>query len=191
MAEFFSAPWWYGIEAGAIIITFLVLIFYTLATWSIVKLQKEEIGLHKSPVISISCFEQKNFFFRTSIRNFSMVHAKVRVKATIIIDGQELKIPDINLYDGSHIWQVQAQGSLGNPFIGHLSLDPLLLHNKVAVPPLAQTKSKIVIESWVINFSENESKLFDDDRKNPIGQWTWSAKNQLWIPDLCPEEQMN
>ena len=181
-------PYWEGITTVALVATLFYAIKYTRATWAMAKVHDEELGLNKSPVISVTCFEQKNFFFRTSIRNFSMVHAKVRVKATIIIDGQVLKIPEDNLYNGTHVWQVQAQGPLGNPFQGHLSLDSVLSYNDLPVPPLAQVQCKIIIESWVINFYENEKELLDDDKKNPIGQWTWNSRKQIWIPDLCPGE---
>ena len=117
MLEILSA-----IGSIALVITLVYVIKYTRATVSLamqthasVDLQREEIGLQKRPVVLFLCADERQFHFRTMVRNFGMVHAKACVKATITIDGKVLRIPPRTHYTGERIWQLQAGGPNGFP----------------------------------------------------------------------------
>ena len=193
----FLDPYWDGITAVALIVTLIFVIVYAHhtkrlaeSTHAMVEVQQEELGLNKRPTVSILCGDDKNFWFRTAIRNFGNVHAKLKVRASIDLNGKKLDIPDDSLYSGKKIWQIQAGGVLASTLIGHLSLSEILVFNKLPTSGHEKNQATVSIETWVIGHLEDESFLDSDFSKNPVVAWKWHpatrAQGGQWVPDVAP-----
>ena len=195
-----AEPWWVGINALALIFTLVFIALYTKWTKFLVeatrematvnqnstKLHREEVELRKRPVVSFRCADETDFYFRTAITNFGMVHAKIRVKATIEINGIKLELPPGTHYTGERTWQVQAGGSYAPTFFGHLSFRKLFEFNKMPAPNPAKIKATVNVETWVVNFEEDELAFDDSECMNPKLRWDWDSKLERWIPEISP-----
>ncbi|HWR83096.1 MAG TPA: hypothetical protein VN285_07325 [Candidatus Deferrimicrobium sp.] len=192
-----SEPWWQGLWTSlntiALVITLIFVMKYTKATnvlaietHSIAVLQAEEIGLRKRPVVSFLCADQSNFFFVTAIENFSMVHAKARIRVAIEINGRILELTEGHHYAGHRIWHLQAGGPDAPTLCGHLSFPSLLELNNINQYglDLKSVSARVTVEMWVINWCEDDHKLLDDKNKNPVVEWYW--KRGQWIPEVSP-----
>ncbi len=202
VVNFLEGEWWYGINALALIFTLIVVIFYTKATRKMAKAtyamsnvtekstdyQKEDMQFRKRPVVSILCANENELFFPTIVHNFSYIHAKARIKATIFINGKELTLEKNNHYNGKIIWQLQAVGPNGSPFVGHLNLVNLITREfNIKDTDLCNIDAKVTFEMWTINYFDNEKDLYNDINKNPLAQWIWSKERQRWIPEIAPK----
>ncbi len=200
LLDILAKPWWVGINALALICTLIFIARYTrwtrflaeatnemaTANQYATELHREEVELRKRPVVSFGCADETNFFFRTTITNFGMVHAKVRVKATVEINGIVLELPPNTHYTGKRAWQIQAGGPYAPTFHGHLSFRRLFEYNRMPEPDPAKTKATITVKTWAVNFEENELALSDDRYMNPILRWDWDSKSKRWISEISP-----
>lgn len=174
-------PHWNSVQAIALIVTLIFIIWYTRSTHKIMKFQEEEIGLKKRPVVTtkierdIKINSTGKFFCRTLVENKSNVHAKYRVEAIISINEKPGKLYQYSYYDGERIWQLQA----GTCFAGILNVDDF--------SPEKDTAS-IFFKSWAVNYQEKDDALMDDKNRNPNTKWDWDPKRSAWIPDAAPEE---
>ena len=192
-----SESWWLGIWTSlntiALIVTLIFVRKYTkstkelaTATRSMAAAHREEVGLRERPVVSFGCADEKQFIFLTTARNFSMVHAKARVKATVIVNRHLLSLTPEHHYAGERVWHLQAGGSGGPTFRGHLDFPTLFEYNNVPQPDPNSAEAQVTIESWVINWAENDSELFNDQNKNPTLQWYWKPRFRQWVPEVSP-----
>lgn len=190
-------PYWEGIIAVALIVTLIFVIIYAHhtkrlaeSTHAMVEVQQEELGLNKRPTVSIHCGDEFNFWFRTAIRNFGNVHAKLKVRVRVNINGKELDTPNDSLYSGKIIWQIQAGGVLASTLNGHISLKEMLLFNKLPTSGHEKNPATVSIESWAIRHLEDESLLGSEFSKNPVASWKWYAgtgpHGGQWVPDVSP-----
>jgi|GEM_PF-4508623 len=183
---FFSCPAWTGISAITLIITLAILIWYAWSTRQIAKLQAEEIGLKKRPVISIECrgYGEGHFYFLPNVANLSIVHGKARIMAKISVNGEDLPIPSDWHYSGGRFWHLQAGCQIG----GNINLTKLFhLKTNKKLPPLNDLKAEIIFKVWVINFHDDEKDLYDNRNMNPICKWYWDGDKMVWIPEVAPE----
>lgn len=180
-----ASDWLSGLATLALIATLIVVIKYTQATAKIAQLQEEEIGLKKKPVISIALPPGFNPDFPIFVYNFSSVYAKVRVKATVACNSGTLQLPGGHDYDGTKVWEVQAMGTIGLPFQGHLDLQRVVKENGLSGSDLMALGLKIWIECWVINHSESESGLYLDANKNPLTHW-YHRHSVGWVMNIVP-----
>jgi hypothetical protein len=188
-----AGKYWDRIGTVVVTLTLLAVIWYTIETAALAKatskmaaLQEEEIGLKKRPIVSWRCHDHEKFYFTTEVANLSSVHAKCRVKATIEInagrDGEytNLALTKNHHYNGKRIWQLQA----GVTTFGHLDFRGVLALNKVAELSPAKARIRVRIESWVINYREDEQLLLNDNQKNPPAQWDWNGST--WVVEVVP-----
>ena len=176
--ELISKPWWPGMWTSlntiALVTTLFFVIRYTKATMRMAESQMEEIGLRKRPVVSFGCADENYFNFRTTARNFSMVHAKARVKATVIVNRHLLSLTPEHHYSGERVWHLQAGGSGGPTFCGHLDFLTLFEYNNVPQPDPNSAEAQVTIESWVINWAENDSEYITTKTRTRLYNGTGS-----------------
>jgi hypothetical protein len=198
LGNLFKWPGWGGIGSIALIVTLIVIIIYTRATRSLAmsnealakssrdmaKVQNEEIGLAKRPIIKFGLELEDSFYSRITVKNLSLVHAKIRVVATIIVNKKKMELWPEHHYAGELVWQLQAMGPNDPSFKGHLAWDEVFERNNFPHPDLGDIKAQISIEAWVINFYEDESRLYKPENKNPVAQWYWRGR---WIPEVSPK----
>ena len=191
-----AAEWWIGLWTSLNTIAFIITLFYVIkytkatddmakASELMAKAQREQIKLQERPVISIGCYPENQYHFRTKIRNFSMAHAKVRVLAKIEIHGKQLELTPNHHYNGERIWKLQAGGSDAPTFYGHLDFEKLFIHNKTIGQSPVNSNARVTLDMWVINSMKTDDELYYDKNKNPTVQWYWN--NKKWVPEVCPE----
>jgi hypothetical protein len=122
------------------------------------------------------------------VKNFSLVHAKLKVLASIRVDDQLLKLPNDHLYDGSYLWEVQAHGHTDLALHGHLSLPHMFKFNGLKYPAGSSPKPKSLIrlESWAINYWDGDADFKSAGAKNPVLEWYWDMTRKQWILEVCP-----
>jgi len=196
-----KSPLWSVLNTVALIITLFYIIRYTKATTSMAKASNsmvnatslstrahmEEVRLQKRPVVSIICPNEKDFNFPTRVNNFSMMHAKARFKANIVINGLHLELATGTHYTGDRIWKLQAMGQNGPVFHGHLDIVNTLRRKNMELPAQSELEASVTIDSWVINLYDAEAELFNDENKNPTLHWYWNKRDQKWIPEPSPK----
>lgn len=172
---------WLGVNTVVLTMTLVTVVFYTIKTAEIAKLQAEEIGLKKKPVVTITCHDPYDYYFRTKVENASNVHAKCRIKAIIKYGDKELSLANNHHYAGSRIWALQAN----TVFYGHLDLKGVLDKERQGSDHL-NTSTVITFESWVINYVDPNENLKNDSNKNPVVKWDWNVRERKWIPEAAP-----
>jgi hypothetical protein len=205
---------WQILTAITLIVTLIYIINYTRATKRLAnetsvsaEIQKREFLYKQRPVISIFNFKPEEFYFIPVFYNFSNVHAKLRVKATIKFGEKTLKLPEGHLYNGEKIWQLQAGGNEAPRLFGNLDFRRILEVNEMIIAPELSEKGKlyedtidytgdfykrnmeyasITIECWAVNINRSDDELNNKENKNPVVQWYWKKKSRRWIPEVCP-----
>jgi hypothetical protein len=184
-----SQTFWTAVSAIALIVTLIWIAMYTQATTrmadatkSMAEAQRELTALQRRPVVVVGCANEEVFRFRTLFKNFSFVHAKAKVKATIVINGKLLTLP-LGHYDRTKTWHIQAVGPFGPEFEGHLSFDEVFKLNEMDFPAESTVDAHVTLEAWVINYNDPESELDRDENRNPIVHWDWKGR---WVPEIAP-----
>ena len=196
LGKFLTCPFWDFIQTWALIATLGFIIWYTHSTHEIMKLQKEEIGLKKRPIVSFTIEEQRrdnngmplkvpsNFYCSTFITSHNLVHAKYRVEAIIEINSKRLKLDPNTHYAGDRIWELQA----GTTSPGHLDLDDILRKNNIRGFRPESSRAMIYFKSWAVNYYEKNDSLKLDINRNPDSRWNWSHALLAWIPQAISDE---
>jgi hypothetical protein len=185
--------WLNYVETSAIVITLIIIIKYTYETnrlakaaWLSVKLQEQEIGLRKRPIVTILCGNEAKFEFLTLFNNFSNVHAKALIKAIIKINGKTMQLPPGYHYNGERIWHIQAVGPSGPKFKGHLNFPVVFDYNNIQNIDHENLEASVTIESWIVNLYDDDSELYDESNRNPTRHWDWNSKAKRWVPEIAP-----
>ncbi|MCK4858470.1 MAG: hypothetical protein KAT58_10910 [candidate division Zixibacteria bacterium] len=186
LSDFLTAPWLPGVGTVVLAATLCILVWYARSTHKIMKLQNEEVGLRKRPVVSFMCSNSKHINFPTTLLNFSFVHAKARVEATVICDRENISHPRDSPYAGEQIWNLQAGSNTGFVTTGHMSLLQLLKKHGIDIrgPEVAAHEITVTVEMWVINAKDDEENLQQTRCKNPVLQWYW--QDEAWVFEVSP-----
>jgi hypothetical protein len=191
------------IGAGALVATLLVVIVYTIktaamarATEGLAAAEDKSTEFRERPIVRFIVEERTRhpFNFPTHIDNIGTVHAKIRVKATVIHKEVELKFSSDSLYYGKRTMEMQARTGV----LGHLNFPGLFKTNNVPVPTLQQAKNSptknngrellVRLESRVINYYKPESDFDTNLSKNPPAYFRWKGDFAIdasgsWIPE--------
>jgi len=189
-----------AIATGALVWTLIYVAKYTKATKEMAdatirmasiaqasaKAALEAEKIRRQPVVQVSCDpqRQREFYFRTLVANRGSGHAKLRVLATIEVDGVGLALMPNHRYNGVRIWNLHA----GHGITGHLDFEGVFKHNDFKVPDGRRAEVKVTLKSWVIHYNDPVSWLDSDEAKMPTSRYTWSgpfmkgAEGQ-WVPD--------
>lgn len=182
--EFLSSQiFWSAAGTIALIVTLVFIIIYTKATRELAQISKEELGLKKKPVINFYIKDECLFNFQTMTHNLSNVHAKYRVKITLIIKNNiRIEMSPENTYGGEKVWPLQAEMT----YQGSIPIEDAILKYYENEVEMKNAPLGMIVESWAINFSEPEEKLFSDESKNPNWEWYWK-NGEKWIPEASPK----
>jgi hypothetical protein len=194
-----SANWWSGISTIVLTVTLVFIVVYTKSTNSLAhstanmaEVQREEFGLRQRPIVTIQCHNPQEFAFRTRIRNRSNVHAKMKVRATIEVNGKRLTLPPNHHYNGQRIWEIQTMATESEVLLGHLGFENVFRHNGLSWPWQGHiNQARVFLECWVTNFFDDDSELENDNAKNPLAHWDWtvhSGQMGAWVPEVCPDK---
>ena len=173
--------------------TLIAVIIYTIKTSKIAKIQVEEIGLKKRPVVSF-WLEPTNkpsglpdLEPYVVCKNYSLVHAKARVKLTIILPDQTIDFEPPNAYSGKPTWHIQAMGLGDMKFRGHFHFEDKLSEKNLEAMKAGRVRAELRLDSWVINYHDSEAKFAGSENKNPTLIWLWGPKMK-WIPAITPDD---
>jgi hypothetical protein len=181
------------LETFALVATLVVVIVYTIKTAKIAKAQEEEVGLRKRPVVSF-WLEPTNkpsglpdLEPYVVCKNYSLVHAKARVKLTIILPNQTIEFEPPDPYSGTPVWHIQAMGPGDMKFRGHFHFKERLGDDNLRAMSDGRVRAELRLESWVINYHDSEDMLWENKNRNPILIWLWGTKKH-WIPYITPND---
>lgn len=183
---------WSVVSVCLVALTLWALLFYARDTWEIANLQREELGLRKTPVISIRArrpVKAENAQlgeFWTEVINHSNVHAKAQFEVCISSVGLSGILPIAELhpygekyaYGGGPTWSLQA----GLRFRGALGLRDALGD----LPDFAMRErlkgSFIQIDSWVARFDGEGAIVREKAHRNPTLYFVWNETSETWDP---------
>lgn len=151
-------------------------------TVAALQVEKDSFELRQRPVVSIITEHPGRFYFIPRTENRSLVHALVRVKATVVIDGTQLTYPKDSPYGGSESWQLQS----GAIIFGNMKFDNFMRELETDNSKAKQKPAQVTFETWSVNFHSDHSQLDDDNSKGPIVQFYWSPDDHSWIPEVSP-----
>ncbi len=207
------------IGTGALVATLIVVIIYTVKTSAMAKATKaladaedKNTEFRERPIIRFVVGKKEEiwkmndrtkehtielkrpFNFPTLIDNVGIVHAKVRVKATVLHRKKQLRLPEGGLYVGNRNLEMQT----GTGIHGHLSFENLFKNNGVVVMTKEEagdslTKYKgrellVRLESKVVNYYKPDSDFDTDLSKNPPAYYRWKGDFAIdalgsWVPE--------
>ena len=189
--DFLSAPWWAGVGTLALVMTLIFVIKYTRATnrlaettASMLRLEHESIGLRMRPTIRVTCNDQKRFPFEVRVENLSPVHALVRIKVTVDVDGECLESPKDSDYGGKNILQLQAK-SIYAFFLNFQGL-PWWTGAPDTKPRSNRHDVRVTLEAWSINFYLSDTGLYDNGNRIPTTVFSW--EDRYWQPEVLRQE---
>jgi hypothetical protein len=183
---------WETVSAIALVLTLGIVAVYTKASHDMATFQSREIGLHRKPIITVQyrtldapdVVEDREFW--TSIKNLSSVHARARIRASIILrrSGEWVELWRHHergidyFYSGSREWAMQARSE----FRGNLSLPEILQRMSENDPTPDLAGSWIRIETWAINHEDTWDGLENNaPPTEPILYWI--RRNRRWEPE--------
>jgi len=189
LGDFFTSDWWSGLTAIVLAVTLRFVVKYTRATNRLaettvaaLQVEKDAFDLRQRPVVSIITQDPTGYFFRPRLENRSLVHALLRVKATVVIDGTTMQYPKDSAYGGTKPWQFQS----GAITFGNMLFETFMKELKTNNVEAKLKPARVTFETWSINFHSDHAGLDDDNSKGPIVQYDWSPGEKLWIPEVSP-----
>lgn len=178
-----------GLTPVVLVVTLWFVFRYTRATNRLaettvaaLQVEKDAFDLRQRPVVSISTEHPGKFYFIPRTENRSLVHALVRIKATVVIDGTHLTYPKDSPYGGSEPWQLQS----GAIIYGNMKFDDIMKKLKSSNSEAKQKPAQVTFETWSVNFHSDHTGLDDDNSKGPVVQFYWSSDDHRWIPEVSP-----
>ncbi len=215
----YAVQWAQLIGTGALVLTLIAVIWYTVktsamakATEAMAEAESRNTELRERPIVRLvsappvkvvdvnkkteeqTITEADPFCFRTYIHNLGSVHAKVRVKATVLHNGKLLILPDESLYQGKRTLEMQAVTGVN----GHLEFEDLFRDNGVDVVTEEEAGSSLTkyvdrellvrLESWVIYYYKPDGDFDTTSSKNPPAYYRWKGNFAIdalgsWIPE--------
>lgn len=219
-----AVQWAQLVGTSALVLTLITVIIYTVktsamarATEALANAEEKNTKLQERPIVrfvvgkkvqvpgkdlstGLPTIEMKRpFRFLTLIDNVGTVHAKVKVKATVLHNGHQLKLPEGSLYEGNKILEMQAITGIN----GHLDFIKLFKANGVEVPTEEEAGESpthyegrellVRLESKVINYYKPETEFDRNLSNNPPAYYRWKGDLAIdaygsWIPEYDVED---
>ncbi len=191
LCDILSAQWWNAVETLVLVLTLIFVIRYTRATnrlanttASMLRLEHESIGLQMRPTIGVTCNDLKRYAFQVRVENLSPVHALVRIKVTVDVNGERLESPGDSDYGGKNILQLQAK-SIYAFFLNFQGL-PWWTGAPDIKPRSNHRDVRVTLEAWSVNFNLSDTGLYDHGNRIPTTVYSW--EDRYWQPEVSRRE---